>query len=101
MILERWLKEYPFSDFRTAVTAHANFLYCQAAQVDRKYQKQPFWAEIDSKGLNAVAEQIERAVAPDMLVRADIRGEIVLKRKTTVTPYVYECFAHLPWARFL
>ncbi len=39
----KWSTNYQRRDFRHALVAHANFLYCQAALVDRTLIKQPFW----------------------------------------------------------
>ena len=97
----RWLKDFDHTDFRGALVAHANFLYCQAAQVDSRHTKQPLWAEIDSRAMSAVPEQVEKGLKHDMIARIETGGQSVGQRKTTVTPYVKSCFARMPWAKSL
>ena len=88
-------------DFRRIVAAHANFLYCQASQVDHNLEDQPVWKEIHPRFLNAIEEQVEQETTSDMYTLATKGSTTSPKRKTTVTPYVYECFKHLTWAKFL
>lgn len=97
----RWLEQYGDVDFRRVIAAHANFLYFQAAQVDQKHEKHPIWEEIHSKILRAIPEQVDRSTNKDMFVTLTEREELVSRRKTTVTPYVFKCFEKLPWARYL
>lgn len=97
----RWFKQFGDQDFRRVVAAHANFLYFQAAQVDSKYEKHPIWEEIHSRVLRAIPEQVERTTNEDMFANFVDREEVVSRRKTTVTPYVFKCFERLPWAKFL
>lgn len=80
-----WRSVYPQSDFRQLVAAHATFLYNQAGQLGAHYIAQPLWSEIDPVALTAVPRQI--------LQRKE--------RGTVVTPFVYECFSHMPWAKYL
>ena len=96
----KWLS-HANKDFRNIVTAHANFLYCQASQFDPSLGDHHLWKEIHSQLLNAIEEQIEQVCNPQMFAPF-IRGAITsLVRKTTVTPYVFDCFKHLGWAKFL
>lgn len=97
----RWLRQNADQDFRRIVAAQANFLYFQAIQVDQKYEKHPLWEEIHSKILRAIPEQVERSTEQDMYAASQEGGEVIPRRKTTVTPYVFQCFKGLPWARFL
>ena len=99
--VRRWLEQYGDHDFRRVVAAHANFLYFQATQVDQKYEKHPIWEEIHPKTLRAVPEQVERTKEKNIFAALTEREDIVLRRKTTVTPYVFRCFKQLPWANFL
>jgi len=96
-----WWKSYGDEDFRRIVVAHANFLFCQASQVDWNLEGHPLWSEIHPKLLRAVPEQVERGADKDLFAISDEGGETISRRKTTVTPYVYDCFKHLPWAKFL
>ncbi|KAL9030476.1 MAG: hypothetical protein Q9196_001420 [Gyalolechia fulgens] len=80
-----WRREYPRNDFRQAVAAHAGFLYNQAGQLGSRYIHHPLWGEIDPNALTAIPRRPEK--------RANSR--------TIVTPYVYDCFKHMPWAKFL
>lgn len=97
----RWLEQYGDPDFRRVVAAHANFLYFQAAQVHQKHEKHPVWEEIHSKILRAIPEQVEGKTNEDMFVTWTEREEVVSRRKTTVTPYVFKCFERLSWAKYL
>lgn len=89
------------NDFRCSVAAHANFLYCQASQVDNKLEDHPLWKEIHPRFLDAVKEQVEQGSTSDMHTLSRRGSKVSFKRKTTVTPYVYDCFKHLTWAKFL
>ncbi|KAL8915532.1 MAG: hypothetical protein Q9171_000097 [Xanthocarpia ochracea] len=80
-----WRSVYPPTDFRQIVAAHATFLYNQAGQLGAHYISQPLWSEIDPVALTAVPRQISQ------------RKEC----GTVVTSFVYECFSHLPWGKFL
>lgn len=97
----RWLNQYADQDFRRIIAAQANFLYFQAIQVDQKYEKHPLWEEIHSKILRAIPEQVERSIKQDMYAASQEGGKLVSSRKTTVTPYVFECFKDFPWTKFL
>ena len=100
--VRRWLDQYRDRDFRRIVAAHANFMYCQAIQVDRKYEKHPIWEEMHPRFLcGATPEQVEPTTNKDMYVNLTERGVPVPTRKTTVTPYVFDCFKKLPWGKFL
>ncbi|KAI4136785.1 MAG: hypothetical protein LQ341_005451 [Variospora aurantia] len=81
----RWFHHHPSRDFRHIVAAHASFLYNQAAQLNLHYTSHDLWGEIDPAALNAILGQPGH--------RQDDR--------TVVTPYVYQCFSHMPWAKAL
>ena len=95
---QRWLKVYNDTDFRRIVSAHAVFLFNQAAQIRAEYRTQPLWDEIHPYDLRIVPKQTEQ-------IKAVGQSSQPLKStshaRTVVTPFVYECFKHLPWARFL
>lgn len=99
--VRRWLDQYGDRDFRRIVAAHANFIYCQAFQVNKKYDNHPIWDEIRPRFLFAVPEQLEPAANKDMYINLTENGVPVPTRKTTVTPYVFDCFKRLPWEKFL
>lgn len=80
-----WRNQHATEDFRHIITAHAGFLYNQAGQLGERYASHPIWGEIDPVALTAIPCQPE--------IRTD--------RRTVVTPYVYGCFSHMPWAKFL
>ncbi|KAL8821710.1 MAG: hypothetical protein Q9223_000284 [Gallowayella weberi] len=80
-----WRQIYPQSDFRHVVVVHATFLYNQAGQLGSHYISQPLWGEIDPAALTAIPRQIGQ------------RKSLA----TVVTPFVHQCFGHLPWAKFL
>ena len=96
-----WMEEYGHSDFRNIITTYANFLHCQAIQVDHSYKNHPLWAEIHPRELNAIPPQSEKLKAPQRFTSSKEGQTVVERRKTTVTPLVYKCFQHLPWAKFL
>lgn len=80
-----WRQTYPRTDFRHAVAAHATFLYNQAGVLGSQYVSQPLWTEIDPVILTAIPREISQRKS----------------RTTVVTPFVYECFSHMPWEKFL
>ena len=88
-------------DFRRIVAAHANFLFCQASQVDNKLEDHPVWKESHPRFLDAVKEQVEQGTTSDMYTLSTRGSKVSPRRRTTVTPYVYNCFSHLTWAKFL
>lgn len=85
---QSWQTKYGNTDYRIAVGAHFSFLLDQALQVNQTYGSHPFWAEIDWKHLNAVP--VQRSIHSN-----------ASKGKTVVTPFVFECFKHMPWGKFL
>ena len=99
--VRRWLDQYGDRDFRRIVAAHANFMYCQAIQVDGKYEKHPIWEEMHPRFLCAIPELVEPASNKDMYINLMEGGVPAPTRKTTVTPYVFDCFKKLPWEKFL
>lgn len=78
-----WFNQYNDFDFRRAVAAHASFLFNQAGVLDRAYISHPLWSEIDPLSLTAVPRQDNSEL------------------RTIVTPFVFKCFRHMPWSRFL
>ena len=99
--VRHWLDQYGDRDFRRIVAAHANFLYVQAIQVDQRYEKHPLWEEMHPRLLCAIPEQVEVTTNKEMYVTSTEGGASVPRRKTTVTPYVFDCFKGLPWKKFL
>ena len=98
--VDKWLAAYGRDDFRHAVVSQANFLWCQAIQVQSELERQPLWAEIHPRFLTAISERSEQSTSSDMFAEVS-DGGVVKRRKTTVTPYVFNCFKHLLLARFL
>lgn len=94
-IFQSWHSKYKDTDFRRAIACHAGFLYYQAMQLDQKYDQHPLWAETDAEGLSAVPEQRNNLREPSTFKSS---SAII---KTVVTPYVFGCFKHLPFAKFL
>ncbi|KAL8695235.1 MAG: hypothetical protein Q9218_000273 [Villophora microphyllina] len=80
-----WRSKHAKDDFRQALAAYATFLWNQAGQLGSRYASHPLWTEIDPAALNAVPRQLSK----------------LKDGRTIVTPYVYECFSHMPWADFL
>lgn len=75
-----WRNQYPKKDFRHIIAANAGFLYNQAGQLGEQYTAHPLWSEIDHVALTALPRQPK--------TRTDVH--------TVVTPYVFNCFGHLP-----
>lgn len=83
------------------MNSKAIFLYCQALQVEASYRKHPLWAEIHPWDPSAIRSQTEDSNDADRFIAAKRKGTDIMRRKTTVTPYVFRCFQHLPWGKFL
>ncbi len=95
---QQWLiKKEGNVDFRGVVAAHATFLLNQAAQLDPGYARHPLWDEISPGALNSVPLQIEHST--NELNEIDEFERSSTKHKTVVTPYVYDTFKHLPFAK--
>ena len=96
---QQWQKTYADTDFRRVLATHPLFVYNQARQLGEEYTSHPLWSEIDPNTMDAVPKQTEQVKT--------YRDEEPKQRskksrsKTIVTPFVYECFKHLPWSRFL
>ena len=99
--IRQWASRYNSKDFRCVVASQANFLFCQATQVDEALKEQPLWSEVHPRFLTAVPESHEHDTRATMFADSKEGNKTVSRRKTTVTPYVYECFKHLPWVKFL
>lgn len=92
-----WLsKREGNADFRGIAAAQATFLLNQAAQLDAIYAEHPLWDEIHPLALNSIPLQLEHV--EDELENID-KLTISLNHKTVVTPYVYEAFKHLSFAK--
>ena len=100
---QHWQQTYNDTDFRRVVTAHAAFLYNQAALLGREYSSHLLWKEIDPFTMDAVPRQTEEVMTYEPVTGLDPPklSKPVSRPKTVVTPFVYECFKHLPWAKFL
>lgn len=82
------------------------FLYDQFRdlQLSKKYESHPVWGEIDWVDLRAVPFQIKNIGPRKGLNEETPSGTPFSKTslcKTIVTPFVFKCFEHLPWAKFL
>lgn len=78
-----WFDQYNDFDFRRAISAHAGFLFNQAGALDQAYTLHPLWSEIEPLSLTAVPQHNNSEL------------------ETIVTPFVFECFRHMPWSKFL
>ncbi|KAI9837405.1 MAG: DNA methyltransferase Dim-2 [Thelocarpon superellum] len=78
-----WLRQYGDTDFRRAVASNHAFLRNEAWNLDPRTRRHPLWGEIVPTDLAAIKAHPSHVHA------------------TVVTPYVYECFQRLPWARCL
>ncbi|KAI9682731.1 MAG: DNA methyltransferase Dim-2 [Trizodia sp. TS-e1964] len=78
-----WLKEFDHTDFRRVIAAHPDFLWKEAIDVNELNVVHPIWDEAHHKSLRAVTPQE------------------IEEQRTIVTPFVYECFNKMPWARHM
>lgn len=97
LAFQQWLRTYSDTDFRRVITAHSCFLSNQAIQLGEEYANHPVWTEVSPFGMDAVPKQIQ---AERLKLVKSLKHEAI-KPSTVVTTYVYECFKHLPWAKFL
>jgi len=97
LAFQQWLRIYSDTDFRRVLTAHSCFLSNQAIQLGEEYANHPIWTEVDPFQMNAVPKQSQ---AKKLQLVKSLKHQDI-KPSTVVTSYVYECFKHLPWARFL
>ncbi len=100
-LMRLWLDQYGRKDFRQVLASQANFLWCQASQVNATLEKVPIWSEIHPVFLSAIPERKERETKANMFAPSEEASEMITRRKTTVTPYVYSCFKHLRLEKFL
>lgn len=89
-----WHSKYNDADFRRVIACHSGFLYYQAMQLDQKYALHPVWAETDPEALDAIPKRHKRENPRSSSSAPTIS-------KTVVTTYVFQCFKHLPFAKFL
>jgi len=87
-----WLGERGNADFRSVAAAYATFLLNQAFQLDAIYAEHPLWNDIHPLTLNSIPLQVEHSESDGFKGSAH-------QHKTVVTPYVYEAFKHLPFAK--
>lgn len=102
---QSWYQQYNDTDFRRAITCHCLFIYDQFRdlQLNKVYESHPIWDEIDWVDLKAVPSQMKNKRLFGMS-NDDLRSLPLLEDKicrTIVTSYVFTCFEHLPWAKFL
>lgn len=97
LAFQQWLRIYSDTDFRRVLTAHSCFLSNQAIQLGEEYANHPIWTEAGPLRMDAVPKQIQ---AKRLNLVKSLKHEAI-KPSTVVTRYVYECFQHLPWAKFL
>ncbi|KAI5304750.1 DNA methyltransferase Dim-2 [Ascosphaera pollenicola] len=85
-----WREQYPKSDFRHAIVAHADFLQKQALDMDAQsndiiYDNHLLWHEINP------------SVWPNLVMK----NQPQTTEGTIVTPYVRRCFRKMGWGHFL
>lgn len=95
-IFREWLSKYQDTDFRRVLAAYASFVYNEAGLLGEQYTYHPLWSEVESSLMDAVPQQTEHVKTYN-----HVESSKQLASKTIVTPFVYQCFKHLPWARFL
>ncbi|KAF2436106.1 S-adenosyl-L-methionine-dependent methyltransferase [Tothia fuscella] len=85
-IFQQWLKQFGRLDFRGVVAAHHEYLWKEATSIDDHLRHCPLWGEIIPDALGAVQLQ-----APYTNSR----------NRTTVTPFIFECFKNMYFAEVL
>lgn len=94
---QQWLRKKKGNDFRGMAASHASFLLYQAVQLDMTYARHPLWDEINPGALNAIPLQARQP--EEELESIHKFGGFSIEHKTVVTPYVYESFKHLLFAK--
>jgi DNA (cytosine-5)-methyltransferase 1 len=85
------------ADFRSVAAAYATFLLNQAFQLDAIYAEHPLWNDIHPLTLNSIPLQVGHS-ENEGRDSDEFKGS-AHQHKTVVTPYVYEAFKHLPFAK--
>ncbi|OAX82279.1 hypothetical protein ACJ72_03373 [Emergomyces africanus] len=80
----QWMAEYRGVDFRQAINAYSDFLEKQAWDLDPSYCHHRIWAELGVTQNNLV-----------------LPAQPQEAKGTIVTPYVYQCFKNMEWAKHL
>ncbi|KAF3357626.1 hypothetical protein VdG1_05729 [Verticillium dahliae VDG1] len=127
-VFNRWLDQYGRTDFRVAVNAYSDFIYKEAHGVLTSQQVffHTFWKEIKSYTaykpyglvLNDAPESVSAGQSPEAessgprgfdsassLLGSNLRAQNGKRSSTppptVVTPYIYDCFAHMPFGHLL
>lgn len=88
-VFQRWLRQYPQTDFRTVVTAHTEYLWKEATDVNSELRRLKIWRECDPRQLNAIPLQLSTNL------------KNTASSKTIVTEFVYNCFRETYFAQVL
>lgn len=83
---QQWLRQYKSTDFRVAVAAHHEFLWKEATDIDKTLRRRHIWKEVYYGMLNAITKQ------PNYIPSGS---------GTIVTPFVFDCFRDMYFARVL
>ncbi|KUJ14788.1 S-adenosyl-L-methionine-dependent methyltransferase, partial [Mollisia scopiformis] len=78
---QNWYQQYDKDDFRRHITMHIKFLFKETVGVNPELKTEPIFNEV-----------LEMDYIPQQLI---------VERKTIVTPYVYECFKDLRFGHHL
>ncbi|PNH37896.1 hypothetical protein VD0004_g8899 [Verticillium dahliae] len=127
-VFNRWLDQYGRTDFRVAVNAYSDFIYKEAHGVLTSQQVffHTFWKEIKSYTaykpyglvLNDASGRVSAGQSPEAepsgprgfdsassLLGSNLRAQNGKRSSTppptVVTPYIYDCFAHMPFGHLL
>ncbi|EEY17489.1 DNA methyltransferase Dim-2 [Verticillium alfalfae VaMs.102] len=127
-VFNRWLNQYGRTDFRVAVNAYSDFIYKEAHGVLTSQQVffHTFWKEIktytaykpyglvhnDASGRVSAGQSPEAEESrsgrfdgasplPGSNPRAQDGKRSSTPPLTVVTPYIYDCFAHMPFGHLL
>lgn len=105
-IFRRWLRQHGGRDFRTAVHAYQDFIYKEAHGVlgAKGVAYHPVWKEIrDFTAYKPSGSTRAGRDKSDTLneVAGEPNGHDESIPPTIVTPYIYDCFSHLPFASMM
>ncbi|KAK4548941.1 hypothetical protein LTR36_008714 [Oleoguttula mirabilis] len=81
-----WMAEASLQDFRTTVVANVGFLLKECHGIDDKEAglcEHPIWGEVNRDNLTAIPSQPNH------------------ERRTVVTPFTYDCFKHMYFAKHM
>jgi DNA (cytosine-5)-methyltransferase 1 len=101
-VFRQWRHEYQNTDFRVAVVMNSQFLWKESYGVlhQRETRCHPIWKEMlfDPKvPMYELCPPLSEKVAIAHRATGENGEKIAMINPTIVTPYIHECFSHLPF----